>query len=524
MGNTNSLIQAENWENRVKACVALLRRWKFRKLSFKGKALVVNSLVISKLVYLVTVLPVPGWVINSIRASVTDFIWGGKKPLISYKTLLLPIIKGGLNLSDVETKRDSLRIKYIGKLFNNNVNRKLKMSMLYFLNLYDSMNLGLNIFQIDSRSKSLMHMHPFYREMLLAWKRLTRNNFVEPLTREEILFQPIFHNPHICDENSEMLFNRTFIESGIILVSDLMYEMLPCQLPAEAVLEYMTFANPDNPITISDVEEFIATFMNSLPESWLAKIFSSDKMISTQSDFKFTIKFIQGADILDASRLNCKQISDILRNDTNHIPTGQVHWNSLFTDLSFTNRWFNVYKSPKCLFDADIDFKIMHNILFTNEKLFKFNMVDSSLCTLCKTSIETINHLFIECPIIVDLWNHIITKLDNFNIIKCYDEWRVVTLFGAGLTRKNKHGVLIDFMLNIYKCVIWKSRNSLIAIGGTININIFFHNFMRKKIHLIYEVYRKNNNLQKFFDFFGRNNVLLSANRDNSFNYHLDSG
>ena len=56
MGNTHDLVEKENWENRLTKCMAVLRRWKCRNLSFKGKATVINSLVISRLVYLATVL------------------------------------------------------------------------------------------------------------------------------------------------------------------------------------------------------------------------------------------------------------------------------------------------------------------------------------------------------------------------------------------------------------------------------------------------------------------------------------
>ena len=524
MGNTKNAIEIENWENKVNNCISVLRRWKFRKLSFKGKALVINSLVVSKLVYLITLLHVPSWVINAIRDAVAEFIWCGKKALISYKSLILPINKGGLNLCDIETKRDTIRIKYIGKLFNINANMKLKTLMLYFLNHYESMKLGLNVFNIDPRCQSLKHVQPYYREMLVAWKRLSKGHFVEPLTREQILFQPIFHNPYICDANDNTLFNRTFIDSGIIQISDLMYEILPSQLPAEAVHEYIKFANPDNPISIDAVEGFISIFMNALPESWLTKIFSSDRIVSTQSDFEFSMKCIHGDDIIDGSKLSCKQISVILHNDSDHIPKGQEHWNQVYTDLQFENRWMNIYKHPKCYLDADIDFKIMHNILFTNDKLFKFKMVDSPLCTLCGTSSETIIHLFIECPKIVHLWERLTAKLCVIYPNKSYDEWKIATLFGLGLTRKHKEGILIDYVMSIYKCVIWKGRNAINANGGTINFDIFFHNFFRKKIQLIYEVYRKNKNLRNFFNLFGQSNVLLSANQDYSYNYHLDTG
>ena len=39
-------------------------------------------------------------------------------------------------------------------------------------------------------------------------------------------------------------------------------------------------------------------------------------------------------------------------------------------------------------------YKILNNILYFNEKLFKFKVVDSPLCSLCETENESVLHLF----------------------------------------------------------------------------------------------------------------------------------
>ena len=40
-------------------------------------------------------------------------------------------------------------------------------------------------------------------------------------------------------------------------------------------------------------------------------------------------------------------------------------------------------------------FKILHNILYTNDKLFKMRQVETELCTFCQTAVETPVHIFI---------------------------------------------------------------------------------------------------------------------------------
>ena len=52
-------------------------------------------------------------------------------------------------------------------------------------------------------------------------------------------------------------------------------------------------------------------------------------------------------------------------------------------------------------------FKINHNILFTNEKLFKFGMISSPMCSFCDNEIETLEHLFVNCDYVKPLWNRL---------------------------------------------------------------------------------------------------------------------
>ena len=41
----------------------------------------------------------------------------------------------------------------------------------------------------------------------------------------------------------------------------------------------------------------------------------------------------------------------------------------------------------------EFQFKILNRIVFTNEKLFRFDMAESDKCTFCQTEVESIEHL-----------------------------------------------------------------------------------------------------------------------------------
>ena len=525
IGNDKKQIDYENWEDKVHSCISTLHRWKFRKLSFKGKALVVNSLVISRLNYLVSILPVPDWVFSAIRKAVSEFFWSGKKPAIKYTNLLLPIEKGGLTLCDLEIRRDSFRTKLVAKLLGGKLNNKLRSLMLYFLNQYENMQLGLSIFHICCQRKSLVGIHLFYCEMLLSWNRLSQGRFVLPHDREDILFLPIFHNPLIRDVNGDTLFNRHFIDGGIVRISDLMYEVIPNQLPAVAVHECISFCNPDNPISVEAVEDYIAIVIKALPERWITEIYSSDRVVSSQVDYDPSINFYSGGVVVNASELTCKRVSQLVRIRIESVPKGVTHWMTIFPNLtSYYNRWKNIYRMPKNFYDADIDFKIFHNILYTNDKLHKFGMIDSPLCSFCGRVNETIHHMLLDCSKIEALLEDLTSKLNHVININDINQWRLAVMFGLGYNYKRNDAVLIDFVLNIYKCVVWNCRMSKVMNNYNLNIVKFFHNTMKMKLNLIFQVYRNNRRLKNFFEIFGIYGVVLSANGNNSYTYHLDRG
>ena len=524
IGNELKNMEKTNWEDKVKSCCAVLKMWKGRALSFKGKAIIINALVVSRLIYMATIMPVPGWVATTLRESIGNFIWRGKNPAISYKSLGLPLSKGGLNICDIERKRDALRIKFISKIISNNVNEKLKKLMLYFLNHYENMQLGESIFLITPRRTSMCNLNPYYREMLLAWARLTNGLFQGPFSRDEMLFQPIFHNPLIADVNEISLHNRQFIDGGIIRVSDLMYEILPSRLPANAVHECITIARPDSLISIDDVSRVLDSVLGCIPESWINEIYSSDKIVSTQNEIDLNFSFYHKGDIMNGSRITCKLAYELLQSEPENVPKGELHWKNVYAGLEFGKLWSNVYKNPKRFHDADIDFKVLHNILYTNEKLHKFKIVPSPLCTFCGTGNETIPHLFVHCPETILLWNYIVTKLNQITENIAYDTWERITLFGSGSNVPRNVGKLVDFVFNIYKCVIWNSRVSQCINNYKTNISIYFHNTLRNRINTIYETHKKNNRLDLFYKLFAQGNILISAIDTCNYLYHFDRG
>ena len=73
--------------------------------------------------------------------------------------------------------------------------------------------------------------------------------------------------------------------------------------------------------------------------------------------------------------------------------------------------WEKVYMIPrKCTIDSHariFQYKILNNILYLNDRLFKMNLVESEMCSFYKGEKGTVEHLFLNCRIAKTLWTNI---------------------------------------------------------------------------------------------------------------------
>ena len=86
--------------------------------------------------------------------------------------------------------------------------------------------------------------------------------------------------------------------------------------------------------------------------------------------------------------------------------------NTLEKILDISNvDWPTIYMIPQVVtIESSLrtfQYKILNNIIFLNNRLFKFGQVQSPLCSLCKHENETTKHLFSQWFIARRLWDSI---------------------------------------------------------------------------------------------------------------------
>ena len=96
-----------------------------RHLSLKGKTIIINTILLSKLWYVGNVSPIPKDLLPEINKIIFQFLWNNKNPEpIARETLFLPRERGGLGILVPSIQSQALRTKFplqLGKENNTNI-------------------------------------------------------------------------------------------------------------------------------------------------------------------------------------------------------------------------------------------------------------------------------------------------------------------------------------------------------------------------------------------------------------------
>ncbi|CAC5423429.1 unnamed protein product [Mytilus coruscus] len=146
----------------------------------------------------------PEWAYVEIKRLCVNFIWDNRSHLVKYSSIVDEKCKGGLQLSDIKCKMYAFRLKYIGRLIDDQYHVLWKDIFKYFVSKIYGMQLGLEILYTTIPNCELKCIPMVYQEMCQALYSLgCKIDF--QLTVENIYDQPLFCNPKI------VLYDKTII-------------------------------------------------------------------------------------------------------------------------------------------------------------------------------------------------------------------------------------------------------------------------------------------------------------------------
>ena len=371
IGRDKVACEKDNWSLRIDKCIAILKTWKARSLSLKGKVLVVNSLVISRIVYVLNLTNLPNWVVPKLKSAILDFIWSGKRHKIKYSVLVSPIEKGGLGLLDVERMKYALRCKWVKKLFDDEhpLNPITKALISFNLSKYKNTNLGIDVFRIVYNPYQISKLPAFYAEMLGAWVKVTGGRLASPINAAELLRQPLFLNPHILDKKGNSLFYDEFLNLGIFRIKDIIYEYVPGFLPSQTLAQ--SLLSGSNQVRVDKFLRIFNHVVECIPKKW-TRIINSKSLANFNNDNPSVHLYVPGSeDPIDVCSTSTQFFNNLLRNRDSQVvcPAGLESWRNQFGDNALKIPFRTCFGGLKQNYMAEIDFLLAHNCLYTNKNL-----------------------------------------------------------------------------------------------------------------------------------------------------------
>ena len=157
-----------NWRPRIEAVERCLDSWCSRHLSYKGKALVMNALALSRVWYVASLIPMPSWVLDERNSLVFNFFWSGKWDLVARNVLVHHRDAGGFSVVSVQFKVTSLLAQWVRRfVFSPN-------GWVFLLTYWFFDHFGVRPLDVfaDPFAFSPEVLPPFYASLLKSWRAL----------------------------------------------------------------------------------------------------------------------------------------------------------------------------------------------------------------------------------------------------------------------------------------------------------------------------------------------------------------
>ena len=236
-----------------------------------------------------------------------------------------------------------------------------------------------------------LNLPNYYKECLECFAECSIANVtnVNNLTHEQIARTVIWNNKFVHIEGKSV-FNGKLLRQGIVTVFDL-------------VTKQNRYVGINNNLSPIDMFELMS-IADTLPVNWRQSIKGNNNFSNTAVIFDLQSQiglYIMRNKVL-ISKVSSKSISIELRSKVTASPTAQAKYIELFENDNL--EWNVIYSLPfKVAVDTrtrEFQYRLLNRYLATNSFLQKTGKIDSSMCSSCNAEAESLEHLFLSCPII----------------------------------------------------------------------------------------------------------------------------
>lgn len=205
-----------DWSALLEKFKTNLSLWKRRELSFRGRALVANTLGLSIFWYQATLFAMPKTVIFATGKLLFPFVWQKKREPLARSSVVQPLKAGGLGVVNVAVKLSSLRATWIRRLFSSSPRHPWVVFFAYHVDAVFHQDLDTFLARDTVPEYRIKKLPPFYASLVRMWLsvRGTRDGAtwvvprpsLPPIPASELtcsfvyrFLMRVHHVPHRCE-------------------------------------------------------------------------------------------------------------------------------------------------------------------------------------------------------------------------------------------------------------------------------------------------------------------------------------
>ena len=408
ISNDPKVIVEENFTSRLRSIDKILTLWSTRGLSLKGRVTILKSLIIPKLLYPMSVLPVPANVVDIVDNMIVDFFWNQRKPKIKRDVIIQSIENGGMSVPHFASMVETNKILWIKRLTSPS-EAKWKCIIGELIKPFSIQHFIENNLDNDTIDSIAI---PFYRQIFELWACAKP----KPISKLEIMEQIIWKNKYIKVAGGlKVKKTRTLnwpklYHTGISKIKDVFS-------PQGVFLDLSKFCQDQNV-----PYNFILAhrIKKAIPSDWLTTIASSGQCPLNNTDVNVNLLLKFNDACVDVQKSTAKEIYKFLVLKKAVKPTALTKWHQIFN--IDTSDWVNIYCLPYVATRETklqtLQFKTIHRIVPCRKWLYTQQVIDSPNCNACGDP-EDIVHYFIHCSGLDGFWNSLerwLFSCTDFNI------------------------------------------------------------------------------------------------------------
>ncbi len=358
-----------------------LNLWHGRGLTLQGKIMVVKTLGISQLTYPLINIHVPEVELKKIDNMVFSYIWGGaKKTKIKRTVLIQDYAEGGMKAPDIFSMYKVWKLSWLKRL-NSDSSGNWKNLILDQLEKVGGLDylLACN-FDVTKLSITLPD---FWQDVFGAYVQV-RNRTI---SSKELVRAEILNNNRNITVGKKSFFKVSLLNAEMDEVGNWFdlrgtakpYAHVKERVPGLTWMEYLQI-------------------LSAIPTEW--------KQLLKRSD---TVNSICG----DTVPLSITGAKKVLRLRQNEVPTGVKKWSLNEPPSFWRNSFILARKMTKESKLQVLQYKVLHQIIPTQQYLYRRKVVQSPFCQSCHDILDTTQHMLLECPQVQNIWKQLKTLFEQ---------------------------------------------------------------------------------------------------------------